>query len=362
MRFIELPAERLCRAKSAYTVRHVRVESLAAVLSGDYSPKAGDLVLARVDRLGHHKRLELADGRKALLFPGDEIVLAYANRYAPNQFEAFVPGDLGPCDLVAAGGVAARVSCRRSGISEPTKLIPIGVLADREGSPLNLMSWRLTEPVPSTNRPTAFAVVGTSMDSGKTTAAAGLIRGLVNAGLSVGAAKVTGTGAGGDLWMFADAGASQVLDFTHAGYASTYRCSHEEVKGIFKALTGHLAMAGVDVMVVEVADGVFQDETAALLQDPMFGEHIDATLFASGDALGAVAGVAHLNAIGIEPAAVTGLLTASPLAAREARRALGGTLVIDAAELAHSRVAEQLLGMVLPDRRPSDLSDFVRSA
>ena len=41
-------------------------------------------------------------------------------------------------------------------------------------------------------------VAGTAMNAGKTTAAARLIKGLQRAGLRVGAAKVTGTGAGGD--------------------------------------------------------------------------------------------------------------------------------------------------------------------
>ena len=346
MKLTELATERLRRAKSAYTVRHVRSESRVGLLTGDYAPNAGDVVLARVDEIGQHKRIELADGRKAILFPGDEVVVAFANRYAPNQFEAIVPEDLGPCDLVAAGGVAARMICCHERMLEPTKLTPAGVLTDVEGNPLNLKSWSLAEPVGISNRPSAFAVIGATMDSGKTTAAAGLIRGLVRAGMSVGAAKVTGTGAGGDMWMFSDAGASQVLDFTHAGYASTYRCSHDEVLEIFKTLLGHLAIANVDRIVIEVADGVYQVETAALLADPIFGEYVDGALFAASDALAATAGVAHLSAIGIEPVAVTGLLTASPLAAREARHALGDVPVLDAYELAHGLVAEKLIGEV----------------
>ena len=61
------------------------------------------------------------------------------------------------------------------------------------------------------------------MNSGKTTTAAHLIKGLVQAGLKVGAAKLTGTGAVGDIWLMQDAGANLVLDFTDTGFPSTYR-------------------------------------------------------------------------------------------------------------------------------------------
>ena len=99
--------------KAAYTTRHVRLESACSVELAD-RPETGDLVLARVTELGQHYRLELPDGRRATLYEGDEIVVAYGNRYAPDQFEAVVPDDLRECDLVAGGGIAATtLSCER---------------------------------------------------------------------------------------------------------------------------------------------------------------------------------------------------------------------------------------------------------
>jgi len=95
-------------AKAAYTTRHVDLHAASQLLTG-VRPRVGDLVLARVAVLGQHPKIELAHGRRAAMFPGDEIVVAYGNRYAPDQFEAEIPGDLGPCDLVAAGGVAGKV-------------------------------------------------------------------------------------------------------------------------------------------------------------------------------------------------------------------------------------------------------------
>lgn len=49
---------------------------------------------------------------------------------------------------------------------------------------------------------------------------------------------------------------------------------------------------------------------------------VDGVVFAAGDALGAVAGVAQLQALGLPVLAVSGVLTASPLAVQEVRSVL----------------------------------------
>src|SRR6185503_18194679 len=98
---------RLRRAAWASTTRRVR--GPLSIGQSSTPPAPGDLLLARVDAIGYHSGLQLPDGRRRRLFVDDEIVVAYGNRYAPNQFEAVVPKGLGPCQLVAGGGVAARV-------------------------------------------------------------------------------------------------------------------------------------------------------------------------------------------------------------------------------------------------------------
>ncbi len=323
-RTAELTA-RLARAKFAYTTRNVRLETLARLLeadpNGDVGPRpgAGDLVLARVEEIGQHKRLELANGRRATLFVGDEVVVAYGNRYAPDQFEAEIPCDLGPCDLVAAGGVAAEMLSLHSSMNTPTRLRPIALLGDRRGRRVNLSSWALGPVKAPVARPPVVAVVGTAMNAGKTTTAANLIRGLAASGRRVGAAKVTGTGAGGDLWLMSDAGAHPVLDFTHAGLPSTYRVPVADIETVVETLVGHLAGASVEAIVLEVADGVCQAETAALLGSTTFREAVDAVVFAASDALGAAHGADTVAREGLPLLAVSGALTASPLAIREAR-------------------------------------------
>ena len=318
-----LPERRVHRMKFSYAVGPIDRKRLRGLIVGDVKPERGDVVVARVDQIRHHKRLELRTGRKALLYPGDEVVVSYADRYAPDAFEAEIPDDLSPCHLVAAGGIASRVLSRHDTFSEPTCITPVGLLAAENGDRLNVAHWALGSPKPVAERPLSLAMIGSSMNAGKTTSAANLVKGLVSMGHLVGAAKVTGTGAGGDVWVLSDAGAQPVLDFTSLGLSSTYHAGAAAVERVFTQLHGHLAAAGVDAMVLEVADGIYQCETAALLRSRTFAERIDGVIFAVSDALGAAAAVDHARGLDLPLVAISGRVSASPLSAREAAQATG---------------------------------------
>lgn len=351
-----LEPARLALAKYAYTTRYVAAQ-VAREPRGYFldaapsaKPQAGDVVLAEVVWIGQHKRLESPASRRATLYAGDEIVVAYGNRYAPDQFEAEVPDDLSETNLVAAGGVVGDALSAKEGLEEATVVQPVGLLHDAHGV-LTLAAFAPYTPVtpldlPSPGsrpgRPTVVAVVGTSMNSGKSTAAACLTHGLTQGGMRVAAGKATGTGAGGDPGMFVDAGAATVLDFTDFGHVSTYRLKHADVVAVFTSLVHRLASSDCDAVVVEIADGAFQLETARLLADPVFTEYVDQVLFTAGEALSAASGVQELRRLGIEVGAVTGLLTSSPLAVREARTALD-LPVIETLALAEPEVAACLL-------------------
>lgn len=354
-RWTPLSPLRVRSAKAAYTTRHIDLHAATQLLSG-VAPRIGDLVLARVAAIGQHVAIELGHGRRATMFVGDEVVVAYGNRYAPDQFEAEMPGHLGPCELVAAGGIASTVIASHAKMKPATRLEPIGLLADGAGVRMNLQSGVLAAPPRAgVDRPLTIAVVGASMNSGKTTTAANLVRGLRMAGLNVGAAKTTGTGAGGDVWLLSDAGAFPVYDFTNAGYPSTYLTGPDAVRDIFTALTDRLADDGCQVIVLEIADGVFQQETSTLLVDPVFAERVDAVVFASYDALGAAAGVGWLRERGLDPIAVSGVLSSSPLATREAATA-AGCPVWGLAHLSDPQAARALYADLQADREQNSAS------
>lgn len=311
-----LDGDRLKRAKKSFSTRRVPLSDIATLIEGNLRPESGDLMLARVQKLGHHNKLELENGRRAKMNPDDEIIVCYGNRYASAQYEAVVGEDFSPCHLAASGGIAAQVLSSHASSRPPTRIVPVGLLGDADGKRLNLRDYALSPPT-STKAIPAIAVLGSAMRSGKTAVAASIVRGLTLAGYSVGAAKVTGTGAGGDYWKYLDAGATAVLDFIDAGYSSTYMTTPKETERIFTTLLDHLAERGADVAVMEIADGLFQKETSTLVGSNCFRERVGCIVFAAESALSAVAGVQGLNAQSLPVAAVSGVLTRSPLAMQE---------------------------------------------
>jgi len=305
------------RAKSAYTTRNIDLDRAAGMLAGEHQPAHGDLLLAEVVRIGQHTRLELSCGRRARMHIGDRVLVCYGSRYAPDQFEASLPQDLGECHLVAAGGIAARMESRHRIMKRPTVLRPIGLVTDADGKKINLRDSRLPRRTPGRQRPLTVAVAGTAMNAGKTTTASHLIKGLDRAGMKVAAAKITGTGAGCDFWFMMDSGAHPVLDFTDAGHASTFGLSARELDDVLETLVAELARHRPDVIVLEIADGIFQQETATLLASASFRRLVDKLLFTAGDATGALAGKLWLDQYDLPLIGVSGALTASPLAMRE---------------------------------------------
>jgi hypothetical protein len=335
---------RLQLASWAFSTRRVSMDVACVLLPPKGQPVAGDLVLARVDDIGHHGALQLVNGRRRQLFVGNEVVVAYGNRYAPNQFEAEVPASIAPCHLVAAGGIAARARSWHASIARgPTKITPLGLLADDNGKRINLRDFALGAVQPPEYQPTAIAVVGTCMDSGKTQTCVHLVRGLIDGGLRVGYAKITGTGACGDYWSLRDAGADPVLDFTDVGWPTTYLLDQKDVEQTMVSLVHHLARHGVDAMILEIADGVLQRETAALLSSQTFRELVGGIVLAAQDSMGALAGVQWLRERPTPVLALSGMLTAAPLLIGEASRATG-LPVYDREALATAPVAMGLLG------------------
>ncbi|MET3920325.1 DUF1611 domain-containing protein [Arthrobacter sp. UYEF20] len=357
-----LPPLRLVRAKKAYTTRFLASrldhspEGFYLQDGASIAPDSGDIVLARIVKLGQHPRLESPSSRRQALFVGDEILVPYGHRYAPDQFLAQVPSGLGQCHLVAAGGVAGLVTAQHSLMSQPTLLAPVGLLADDAGV-VNLRSLAPHQPdITTTNmalkaisardvavhRPPVIAVLGTSMNSGKSTVLSCLVRGLSLAGLRVSAGKATGTGAGNDPGMYVDAGAVKVLDFTDFGFPTTFRLDDNSIQAVFTGLVAALIDSTTDVVLVEIADGVYQGETRRLLSSPIFQAVVDRAIFTATDSLGASAGLQVLRSANIPVAAVSGVLTSSPLAVQEASEAID-VPVLTSVSLCEPEVAVALL-------------------
>ncbi|MEM9277582.1 MAG: DUF1611 domain-containing protein [Pseudomonadota bacterium] len=307
--------------KWAFTTRRVCRTDVAG-LSGAFAQAVpGDLVLGTIIEIGQHKKLQLAQGRYSESHVGDHVVLVVGDRYAPDQFEGISHLNDQNCDLIAGGGIIGKAIHAHGQMSKPTQIKPTGLLTNAEGEVVNIASYSLSErAIP--DDVTVIGVFGTSMNSGKTTAAASLAHGLKRAGYRVHGVKATGTGAFGDYNAFQDAGVP-VLDFTDAGMGTTYKMPLDRIENGFETLVGTAAAQGAEIVVVEFADGVFQSEAHEILSDSKIRSRLDGLVFASSDAAGAVGGISRMRALGLDALAVSGLVSRSPLGTLEAQNALG---------------------------------------
>ncbi|MBN2760179.1 MAG: hypothetical protein JXQ79_06745 [Rhodobacteraceae bacterium] len=309
-------------AKWTFATRRVDRACLAGLDTDFAKAQPGDLILAQVESLGQHRRVQLASGRPSNIYPGDLVVMACGARYAPDQFEGLAEIDPNGADLLAGGGCIGRMVARNERIKPATRLLPLGRCLDHAGQAVNLAQFALPRVQYPADIPVIF-VLGTAMNSGKTLATAQLALGLRRAGYTVAALKGTGTGAFGDVNEYADTGAHWVADFTDAGMVTTYREPLNRVKAGLDLLLAHAAHQGCQIAVVEIADGLFQRETGALIADPWLRNRMAGLVFACGDAVAAAGGVAELAQHGLRPDALTGLLSCSPMAVAEAQAATG---------------------------------------
>ena len=108
---------------------------------------------------------------------------------------------------------------------------------------------------------------------------------------------------------------------------TTYKMDLDRIEQGFETLVGASAASGAEIVIVEIADGVFQKETAAILAGSHIINRLNTLMFAAPDALGAVGGVKVLEDFNLRPFAISGMVTRSPLAANEVHKTTGVRLL-----------------------------------
>lgn len=311
------------KVKKSYICRQVGDYQMDSHAAHHYIPRAGDVALFSVVSIGKHSRMQCSDGFNHLILPGDVLMCAFGSRYATNQIEGYVPdGILDEYHLLAQGGVAGVVHSMYKTMEDkgPTVLRMMGYATDLRGNIINTQYLGHTKTIFNGLKPFDTKIIlslGTSMDSGKTTTAAYLCRGLSRAKQKTAYMKLTGTAFSKDADLAADCGAHSTVDFSHVGFPSTFLCHERELLDLYATLLETLRKDAPQVVVIEIADGLLQRETAMLLHSASFLDTIDGVVFSAGDSMGALYGVQYLEQLAIKPLLLGGLFTMSPLLVRE---------------------------------------------
>lgn len=314
------------RIKKSYICRNVEEYRIEETLAAVQIPKVGDIAIFEVLSIGKHKAMQGDEKRNVNIYSGDYIMAAFGTRYATEQFEGYVPTQImNEYHILGAGGTIGVIHSMHHKFTDigPTCLKMIGYAVDEQGQILNTKQLKQNEMIPyngvmqSLTR--VILSIGASMDSGKTTTAANLVKGLKKSGMKVGFIKLTGTVYTKDCDLNYDNGADTVIDFGAMGFPSTYMCNYDELLSLYETLLSKINANELDYVVVEIADGIYQRETEMLLTHGKFMSGVDAVFFSAGDSLAAVQGVRTLQEMHIIPSALCGLFTASPLLIREVK-------------------------------------------
>jgi len=318
----------------------------------DKVPGPGDVVYGKILRIGQHSSLENASGRIHMVHNGTRAVFVFGNRYAPDYYEGLIPKEMrGEVDLLARSGLIGLMKTKSSMVKDPTRVKILGYISDGTGKVLNTLNYPMVKPqktVKKFPRSPMILVCGTSMNSGKSMAAAACCWALASLGYHVRASKVTGTASLKDILHMNDAGADPFSDFTMLGYPSTYMLSEDEVLGIFNKLDLKYANNPKNFWVVELADGINQRETAMLLSSKEITSRIHRLVFCGNDAFGTLGGLGVLEQqFGLVPDAISGVCSSSPLHIRELAE-FTNIPVFNSADVD----LNQLAAILLPPKKP----------
>lgn len=312
------------KIKKAYICRQVISWGIRKEIPVHYQPRAGDVGFFEILSIGKHRHVQGESKRNISLIEGDIIMAAFGNRYATGQFEGYVPDKIsGDLDILGGGGTVGVVTTLHKNYEDigPTKIRLVALAVDTDDSVINTKKVMQKELKPFTGIAAATTKVvlslGSSMDSGKTTTAAYMVHGLKKAGFNVAYIKLTGTVYSKDTDLAWDMGADAVADFADYGFPSTYLCTEEELLSLYETLVSKSLNVRPDYVIIEIADGLYQQETKMLLTNSRFISTIDSVVFSAGDSLSAVNGVQLLSQWGIHTLFISGLLTASPLLLKE---------------------------------------------
>ncbi len=285
----------------------------------DHPLSVGDVAVVEIASVGNHTRIVTAANERLRLYPGDRFVGVFGNRYATDAFEAVV-GTADRVHILTNAGMLGTVRSRHSSVMSPTMVRCHGLVTDQRGKTLNLKSRLFKSSWPESTARNVVFVVGTGMNSGKTTTATRLVKGLVNQGVRVVACKLTGSVSHRDLFELRSTSPARASDFSDYGFPSTYLCSSTELSDLFHTMVADAHCVNPDIVIMEIADGVLQRETAMLLRDEEIGKHVAGVLLTAPCALSAIQGVHQVHLTGHRVLGVSGIISNSPLFEKEFRQ------------------------------------------
>lgn len=290
---------------SVMEVKEIKVDKIASVLKNIFltatlsvtnkviALEGMAVVVEAVKPQMKYCLIELVDGRLSKVYKGDLIATCLGERKALEGIVGIVPDKIKPGDtlnILNLGGIVGQaLSWNKKIVSKPIEVKVIGSIVKRNKI-ININDFSLEPSIELKKSAPIIVVLGTGMNTGKTTVATELVHLLAKKKkLKVGAAKLTGVATQRDILAMEDAGAIKTLTFLDAGLASTVS-NHHRIVPAAKAVINALNKRDPDIIVIELGDGVIGwYGVDKLLADSEFSQAITFSIVCANDLAGAVA-------------------------------------------------------------------------
>lgn len=253
------------------------------------NPSPGDLVLGRVEEVNPvYPALELLDGSEVILEPGMTVVGALGTRKALHGFSGHVPSQMFAgqhLQLLNKGGVMGECTAFHRNLEWPTLLTYLGTVMESREQPLNLSRMALPFVDGELPKIPLVVVLGTCMNSGKTTACRTVLAGLTRRGLKANAGKVAGVACQKDLLTMQQAGSDKVMSFHNFGLPSS--ADIPSLVPVARSMVHYLAESEPDFIVLEMGDGILGGyHVSSLFADKELFSRQACTIVCANDLMG----------------------------------------------------------------------------
>ena len=300
---------RLDRIGSATTP--ARLSSLVEVSPECHADEGSILAVRALGENRAYGDLELPSGRPARIVKGNLLAGVLGARQALHGYMGRVPTHVAPGDilhLLNMGGVIGVCDQPNRDLGPPIEVEVLGSIS-REGTPLNIKQFSLP-PCRElrSDGPPLLLILGTCMNSGKTFAAAELLRVLTLRGYRIAAGKLSGVAALRDLFRMQDNGAIATASFLDCGLPSTVNT--KDLGAIARSVIHHLERTQPDAILLELGDGIIGGyNTGSILTDASILGRTAARILCANDLVGAWGGAQFLEALHHRPDIFSGPVT-----------------------------------------------------
>jgi hypothetical protein len=262
--------------------------------------------------------VEAPTGRVMAIVPGDVFLATPGHRQSTKWVDGKIPaGGLTPGGhywvLAECGLVGELVGNSPSEKDHLGRVKYLGKVYGERGKGLNMRQFTVPGPAGPNRNMALYLVLGTSGDSGKTTAGLAVLRALRMQGYAtITALKATGSPLLEEISRYRDFGAAQAFDCVDFGMPATDPSGRDGISKVFDTMLDYCLSLPADALVVECGGDLFGANVPDFLKCLRLRRPDPKIVLAATDAIGALGATRVLRDMGLAISLITGPCTDTP--------------------------------------------------